>query len=226
MVLANCLACSQLAAFCYSVAALPTAGLLVDVQPLSTPSGARCQGPQLSYTITQLTLGIEDKGGLLSRDKTELCWPALQQLPQLASLVELALPVFNAPKGTLAPALSALTSLTKLFIRHPLPPEQQALPLSLKHLTVSREYQYMDAAFPNRLPALQLAHLTTLDTLVICGSHWSAERAVDWFDLYWMCKGVPAGSVTARCCQSVCSMSRSRGYRAYIPCWPSHNLRR
>lgn len=173
----------------------PTAGVLVDVKPASTPAQ-----PQVSPTLTQLTLGIEEyttgSGWHAPEGSKQLWQAALQQLPQLTSLQELALPVFNPPTGALAPALYRLTSLTKLFIRHPLPPEQKALPVSLKHLTAARAFEYSHADWPSRLPPLQLTHLTALDTLEIHEEHWAGSEASTQMlsDSYIMCEGVPAGS--------------------------------
>jgi hypothetical protein len=130
------------------------AGVLVDIKPGSTSDAQS----QLAHTITKLTMGIEEYH--LSPPGSKQRWQAaLKQLPHLTTLPELELPVFNPPAGTLAPALSCLTSLTKLFIRHPFPPEQQALPVSLKHLTVARAFEYSHAELPSRLPPLQLSHL-------------------------------------------------------------------
>lgn len=194
---------STLPACCPAMA--PTAGLLVDVKGHRSTQGAHCV-PQLSYTITQLTLGIEDLGGYLDSRFTDLWPPAVQQLPQLTSLVELNMPVFNPPDGVLASALSALTSLTKLFIRRPSLREQQALPVSLKHLTVAREWSNLDGGVTSPLTAIQLTHLTALDTLVIFESHWAARSypPPQWVDnLCYMCKGVPAGSVLPASLQHV-----------------------
>jgi len=185
-------------------------GVIIDIQP-AKPSTRQvqpygwlsCEGaqPQLSYTITQLTLGIEEHGlpgGWSAPVGAKERWQAaLKQLPQLSDLRELYLPVFNPPEGALAPALSRLTSLTELFIRHPPPPEQKALPVSLKHLTVARQFEYGHADWPPaRLPPLQLAHLTALDTLVIHEKHWAGSNYItDIVDSSsFMCEGVPAGS--------------------------------
>lgn len=166
---------------------LPFTGVLVDVNP-GNPTDAQ---PQLSHTITQLTLGFEGEGMFSPQHDWQ---PALRRLPRLTSLLELQLPLFNPPAGTLAPALSALTSLTKLFIRHPLPPEQEALPVSLKHLSVARMFESSHGTFPGFLPALHLTHLTALDTLVIYEEHWARRYTGIFANSHMMFAGVPDGS--------------------------------
>jgi hypothetical protein len=169
---------------------LPTAGGVVDIKA-GNPKYAQ---PELSYTITQLTLGFEADNTDSDCSRKQIWQPALKKLPLLTSLQELHLSLFNPPAGFLAPALSSLTSLTKLFIRHPLPPEQQALPVSLKHLTVSRMFEPIHSDLPRYLQALQLTHLTALDTFVVYEEHW-AGRFTEINNAHaMMWAGVPAGS--------------------------------
>ena len=112
----------------------------------------------------------------------------LQLLARLTSLKELQLPTYNPPAGALAPALSALTSLTKLFIRHPQEPEQQVLPTTLRELVVARQHTgpcncwlrriTMQASErPEPLLPLHISHLTALETLQVLDSDHS-EAAV------------------------------------------------
>lgn len=149
--------------------------------------------PEISYTITQLALGFEADNTDSGCSRKQIWQPALKKLPLLTSLQELHLSLFNAPAGSLAPALSSLTSLTKLFIRHPLPPEQQALPVSLKHLTVSQMLP-LHSDLPRYLQALQLTHLTALDTFVVYEEHWAGRftKINNAHAMMWA--AVPAGS--------------------------------
>lgn len=67
----------------------------------------------------------------------DLSTDAILQLSQLTALHELHLPRMDPPEGTLAPALSYLTCLTKLYIIHPLHTEQQAMPTSPQELVLA-----------------------------------------------------------------------------------------
>jgi hypothetical protein len=117
----------------------------------------------------------------------------------LTCLQELQLPYFNPPASALAPVLSTLTALTKLFIRAPFPPEQEALPVTLQELTVGRYYEPIHTDWPIKgFPCpLHLAHLTALTSLEIDEQHrfeWSEGfQEFNWLPL--VCVGVPAGSV-------------------------------
>lgn len=62
---------------------------------------------------------------------------AILRLSQLTALKELYLPRMDPHEGTLAPVLSSLTCLTKLYIIHPLHTEQQAMPASLQELVLA-----------------------------------------------------------------------------------------
>jgi hypothetical protein len=120
-----------------------------------------------------------------------------KHLSQLPNLLELNLHYFNPPAGSLVPVLSTLTALSKIYIRHPSPPEQQALPVTLKEVTVGREFEYSHAEFPRRLLPLNFAHLTALEALTIDENKkfgfGHTFSKFNWLSL--MCEGVPAGSV-------------------------------
>lgn len=103
---------------------------------------------------------------LTLRDST-LSPATAQSLAQLQTLQQLHLPNLNPISGTLAPALSALTSLTCLFIRHPCRLEQQALPLSLQQLTVAQRTPPWIDEGPQDLEPLHISHLTALTSLKI-----------------------------------------------------------
>jgi hypothetical protein len=123
----------------------------------------------------------------------------LRHVKALTSLRELHLPYLNPPAGALAPALSALTALTKVSIRAPLPPEQQALPVALRELTVGRNFEPVHTDWPwQGLPApLHLSHLTALTALEVYEQHRFGWRGCfqefNWLNPF--CVGVPAGSV-------------------------------
>jgi hypothetical protein len=123
------------------------------------------------------------------------CKAVLKHLSQLPNLLELDLHYYDPPAGALAPALSALTSLIQLYIRHPFSPEQQALPVTLKELMVAREFELMHCNIPTRLLPLDLAHLTVLEALAIDEYHRFSHTCKDfnWMDI--MSEGLPAGSV-------------------------------
>jgi hypothetical protein len=90
-----------------------------------------------------------------------------QSLAKLQTLKQLHLPNLNPISGTLASALSALTGLTRLFIRHPCRPEQQALPVSLQQLTVGQRTPPWVDEGPQDLEPLHISHLTALTSLTI-----------------------------------------------------------
>lgn len=95
---------------------------------------------------------------------------ALSELARLVGLKELRIVWINPPAGTLAPALAAFTSLTRLFIRQPDGPEQQAMPCSLLGLTVAQvlpRFQSREECERPALPPLRIAHLTALKILTI-----------------------------------------------------------
>ena len=93
------------------------------------------------------------------------------QLAKLTRLQVLHLPRLHfvrGEEGKLAPALSALTNLTELFIRAPPVAEQRALPTSLQELTLAPYYDVLNSGKRWNLSEgllLQLGHLTNLRTL-------------------------------------------------------------
>lgn len=96
----------------------------------------------------------------------------------------LRLPWVNPVEGSLAPSLSALTSLTSLLIRHPYPPEQQALPCSLVELTVAQELPPIPPPRAGEgysrpaLPPLKISHLTALKVLQVKGGRREVPSTV------------------------------------------------
>lgn len=136
-------------------------------------------------TLTHLTL----------RDST-LSYTTAQHLATHTTLRQLHLPNLDPGPATLAHpgpvglvqpgpvslahALSALTALTSLFIRHPRQQEQHALPVSLQRLTVAqRTPPWVDAA-PDLEP-LRIRHLTALTSLTL--HEWMAQGVTEQYVL-------------------------------------------
>jgi hypothetical protein len=103
--------------------------------------------------------------------------------------MELRILWINPPPGSLAPALSELTSLTKLFIRQPHAPEQAAMPCSLVEMTVAQQLppigKNSDSVKRRALPPLSIGHLTSLKVLTIKQAPLSQQAGLQDADDLW-----------------------------------------